>query len=105
MWLTRIGSSREGASLVTLLCLLRVALSARWRFSQIITTGDGRYSPPHLLIRFSQTFPPYQLSDPSRLQHAAPSVPLNGQSKTCHYRHQTNPANQQPPTQRLSKPD
>jgi len=40
---------------------------------------DGRYSPPLPLIRF-QTSPTYRLSDPSRLQRAAPSVPLNGQS-------------------------
>ena len=39
---------------------------------------DGRYSIPHPLIRFIQTSPTYQLSDPSRLQRAAPSVPLNG---------------------------
>ena len=56
---------------------------------------DGRYSLPHPLISFIQTSPTYQFPDPSRLQRAAPSAPLNGQSHLpCHYRHQTNPANQ-----------
>jgi len=59
---------------------LSVALSARWRFSSIINTGDGRYSLPHPLIRCIQTSQVYQLFDPSRLQRAAPSAPLNGQS-------------------------
>ena len=76
----RIGSSRVDASLVTLWCLLSVALSARWQFSPIIITCDGRYSLHHPLIRFSQTYPTSLLSDPSGLQRAAPSVPLNGQS-------------------------
>jgi len=34
------------------------------RFSHIITTGDGRYEPPHPLIRFVQTSPTYMLSLP-----------------------------------------
>ena len=41
---------------------------------------DGRYSLPHPLIRFFQTSSTHRLSDPSRLQRAAPSAPLNGQS-------------------------
>ena len=65
------------ASLGTLRCLLSVALSARWRFSPHITTGDGRYSSPHPLIGFIQTSLTCRLSDPSRLLRAAPSVPLN----------------------------
>ena len=72
--------SRIDASLVTLRCLLSVALSARWRFSHLINTGDGRYSLPHPLIRFFQTSPTYWFSEPNRIQRAAPSVPLNGQS-------------------------
>ena len=36
-------SSRVGASLDCLQCLLSVVLSLRWRFSPIITTGDDRY--------------------------------------------------------------
>ena len=80
VWLARIGSSRVDASLGTLRCLLSVALSARWQFSPIIISCDGRYSLPYPLIRFSQAYPTYRLSDPSRLQRTAPSVPLNGQS-------------------------
>ena len=41
MWLAGIGSSRVDASLGTLWCLLSVALSARWRFSPIITTATA----------------------------------------------------------------
>jgi len=40
---------------------------------------DGCYELTQLLIRFFQTYPTYQLSDPSRLQPAAPSVPRNAQ--------------------------
>jgi len=58
---------------------------------------DDRYSLPHPLIRFSQTSPTYRLSDPSRIQRIAPSVPLNSQSTPFCYLHQTNPANKQPP--------
>jgi len=48
------------------------------------------YSLPRPLFRFIQTSLTYRLSDLCRLQRAAPSVPLNGQSPLpCHYRHQT----------------
>jgi len=80
VWLARIVSSHLAASLDCLRCLLSFALSARWRFSSIIISCDGRYSLPHPLIRFFQISPTYRLSDPSRLRRAAPSVPLNGQS-------------------------
>ena len=43
---------------------------------------DDRYSLPHPLIRFIQTSPTNRLSDPSRLQRTAPSVPLNVQSQS-----------------------
>ena len=81
------GSSRVVASLSTLRCLFSVALSARWRFSPIVTTGDGRCSLPHPLTRFIQTSSTYRLSYPSHLQRAAPSVPLNGQSHLLSLRH------------------
>jgi len=42
------------------------------------------YPLPHPLIRFHQTSPTHRLSDPSRLQRVAPSVPLNGQSNPSH---------------------
>ena len=77
--MARIGSSRVDASLGALRCLLSVAVSARWRFSHHIITGDGSHSLPHPLIRFIKTSSTHQLSDPSRLQREAPSTPLNGQ--------------------------
>ena len=78
-WLARIGSSRVDASLVALRCLLSVACRRDGDFVHIFHC-DGRYSLPHPLIRFFQTSPTYQLSDPSRLQRTDLSVPLHGQS-------------------------
>jgi len=40
------------------------------------------YLLPRPLIRFSQTSLTYRLSDPSRLQRAAPFSPVNGQSNS-----------------------
>ena len=81
MWLARIGSSRVDASLVTLRCLLSVALSARCRFSPIIITKTAAtHYPIHSFA--SQTSPTYRLSDRSRLQRASPSVLLIGQSQS-----------------------
>ena len=37
------GKTRSTTVLIYLRCLLSVALSARWRFSPVINTGDARY--------------------------------------------------------------
>ena len=82
VWLARIGSSHVDASLGALRCLLSVVLSARLAIFANHQHCDGRYSLPHPLIRFYQTNPTYRLSEPSRLQRAAPSVSLNIQSQS-----------------------
>ena len=76
----RIDSSRVDASLVALRCLLSVVLSGEMVIFANHYNQDGRYLLHHPLIRFIQTYPTYQLSDPSLLQRAAPYAPLNGQS-------------------------
>jgi len=68
VWLAGLSALTKHHSLVTLLCSLSVALSARWRFSLIIITGDARYSLPHPLLCCNQTSSTYLLSHPSRLQ-------------------------------------
>ena len=51
----------------------RLVLSVKWRFSPIITTGDGRYSLPHPLIRSSASLgPPRPTGYPSLVAYNAP---------------------------------
>ena len=80
----RVCSSPVDASLVTLRCLLSVALVGEMAIFAYHHKQDGRYSLPHPLFRFIQTSLTYRLSDPSRLQHPAPSVPLNSQPIQSH---------------------
>ena len=85
VWLARIGSSRFDASLGALRCLLSVALSARWRDGEMVIFANHQHLRRPLLTTPSahplqSDLPTSRLSDPSRQQRAAPSVPLNGQS-------------------------
>ena len=78
----RIGSSRVGASLVTLRCLLSVALSARCRFSHHITTATAATL---YLIRSSASFRPSLPTSYSTLvAYIAPLLPPPSTANPSH---------------------